>query len=150
MPLTLQVPPGFSEVPDSAFDAGNPVTAANMKALNAAVKFGVVRNEQFVADYKHGETVALPISPVDGYAYTRAELRYSWSLAYTGSASRDAAGVLQGGATSGAGHMLFVNFSVNQQTGLVSCMVAYHKDGGAQTNSNDGILTVITHAQRNR
>jgi hypothetical protein len=150
MPLSLQTQPGFTEVPDSAFDAGNPVTSANLKALNAGAKFAAVRNEQFVAEYKHGETVTLPVSPVDGYQYTREELRYSWSVKYTASASRDASGKLQGGPTGGPGHLLFMSFDVNQQTGLVSCVVAYHKDGGAQTNTNDGILTVITHAQRNR
>ena len=46
MSLTLSAQPGFTELPDSDFDAGNVASDTNMKALNAASKFGVVRNEQ--------------------------------------------------------------------------------------------------------
>lgn len=151
--LTLLSQPGFAEVPDSAFDAGNPATAANLKALNAAAKFAAVRDEEFWGYYKHGEAVQIPVSPADGYVYQREELRYTWSVYWTGAA----AGALNGsqatparGATGGAGHLLQMGFLIDQATGLVTCNVSYHKDGGAQTDTNDGILLVITHAKRQR
>lgn len=150
MPLLLTSQPGFTEIADATFDAGAPVTAATMKALNAGAKYAAVAVEFFAVDHKHGETVALPVSPIDGYAYSRSQLRYMWSPKYSASASRDAQGNLQGGATSGAGHLLFWLFDIDQATGLVSCAVAYHKDGGAQTNSNDGILSVMIVADRRR
>jgi len=43
-------------------------------------KFAAVRTEEFWGYYKNGETVALPVSPADGYAYAREELRYVWSI----------------------------------------------------------------------
>lgn len=152
--LILSSQPGFSEVPDSAFDAGNPATAANMKSLNAAAKFAAVRAEEFWGFYKHGETVVLPISAADGYAYAREELRYTWSIYWTGSApGTPLAGtqvVPTRGATGGPGHLLQMGFIVDQATGLVTCTVSYHKDGGAQTDTTDGILVVVTHGKRQR
>lgn len=153
MGLTLSESPGFAEVASNAFDAGQPATSAAMKALNSNAAFGAVRNEQFWGYYRHGEVVNLPVSPADGYAYSREELVYSWSWYWTGSAP----GPLQGtqaaptrGATSGAGLMLQAYAQIDQATGLVATEVGYYKEGGAQTNTNDGILLVIVHAQRNR
>ncbi len=152
--LTLTSQPGFSEVPDSAFDAGNAASAANLKALNAAAKFAAVRTEQFWGYYKHGETVKLPISPADGYQYSRDELRYSWSVWWTGAPPGSPLDGTQAtpsrGATGGPGHLLQTGFDISQATGLITCDVSYHKDGGAQTDTHDGILVVITHATRQR
>lgn len=154
MTLVLTSQPGFSEVPETSFDAGNPVTAANMKALNAATRFAAVRTEEFWGYYGHGETVQLPISPADGYAYERAELRYTWSVYWTGAPPGAALNGTQGapsrGATSGAGQMLQMGFSVDQAMGVVACDVSYYKDGWQQTDTHDGILTVMVHAKRQR
>ncbi len=152
--LVLSSQPGFTEIPDSAFDAGNAVTAANMKAMNAAAKFAAVRTEEFYGYYKHGETVQLPVSPADGYAYAREELRYTWSIYHSAGAP---GGALNGtptppsrGAPGGPGHLLVIAFDVNQLTGAVVCDVSYHKDGAAQTDTHDGILMIVTHAKRQR
>jgi len=152
--LTLTSQPGFTEIADTAFDAGNAVTAANMKAINADAKFAAVRTEEFWGYYKHGETVALPISPADGYAYERAELRYTWSIYWTGAPPGSALNGTQTppsrGATGGAGHLLQMGFDIVQTTGVIECTVSYHKDGGEQTDPHDGILMVVTHAKRSR
>jgi hypothetical protein len=152
--LILTSQPGFTEVPDSAFDAGNPVTAADMKAMNAAAKFAAVRNEQFWGFYKNGETVQLPVSPADGYTYAREELLYTWAIFWTGAPPGAA---LNGthetpsrGATGGAGQLLQMGFIVDQTTGVVTCDVSYYPTNGSQGDTNDGILLVITHAQRQR
>jgi hypothetical protein len=149
--LSLSAQPGFAEVPDAAFDAGGAASDTNLKALNAAAKFAAVRNEQFWGYYRHGEMVALPVSPADGYVYQREELRYSWSVYWTGAAS----GPLNGtqalpsrGSTSGQGTLLQMGFHVDQATGAVSCNVSYYKTG--QQDTNDGILLVVVHAQRQR
>lgn len=152
--LTLSSQPGFAEVPDSAFDAGNAASAANLKALNAAAKFAAVRTEEFWGFYKHGETVQLPVSPADGYVYARDELRYTWSIYWTGAPPGGALNGTQGtptrGSTSGGGHVLQMGFLVNQATGGVTCEVDYHVKDGAQTNTTDGILLVTVHAKRAR
>lgn len=150
--LLLSSQPGFVEVPDQSLDAGNPVSAALLKAMNAAAKFAAVRTEQFWGYYKHGETVALPVSPADGYAYAREELRYTWSLYWTGAAPGSALLGTQvapsRGATSGQGLMLQGGFSVHQATGVIECLVSYYKT--AQQDTQDGILMVMTHATRQR
>ncbi len=154
MSLALSESPGFAEIPSATFDDGNPVSAETAKALNANAAFAAVRNEQFWGFYKHGETVQLPASPADGYAYAREELLYSWSVYWTAGAP---AGALNGtqslpnrGATGGAGHLLQTGAFVNPVSGDVTIDTSYHKDGGSQGDTNDGILLVITHAQRNR
>ena len=151
MSLSLSSQPGFTDLEDSIFDAGNALSAANLKSLNADAKFAAVRNEQFWGFYRHGETVALPTSPADGYTYSRSELLYSWSIFWTAAAP----GALNGtqtppsrGATSGGGTLLEFGGYVDPSTGAVSCYSDYFST--RQTNTNDGILMVITHAQRDR
>ncbi len=148
--LVLTSQPGFTDVPDSSFDAGNPVTAANMKALNAAAKFAAVRNEEFWGYYKHGETVQLPVSPADWYAYAVEELLFIWAIFWTGAPPGSALNGTQTppsrGATGGSGNLLQMGFSVDQATGLVTCDISYYVQGGAQADTNDGILLVMTHA----
>ncbi len=154
MSLTLSSAPGFTEILDSAFDAGNPLTSANMKSLNDDAKFGAVRNEQFWGYYKNGETVILPVSPADGYQYSRSELIYSLQVYWTGAPPSSALAGTQvtpsRGATSGGGQLLQMGFDVDNGTGAVTCSVSYYATGGAQTDTTDGILKVTTIAQRSR
>ena len=151
MSLSLGTQPGFTEIADSTFDAGNAASDSALKAVNAAAKFGVVRNEQFYGYYANGETVALPVSPADGYVYSRSELRYSFGFYWTGGATGACNGTLTPparGATSGQGQMIQFGGNVDQATGAVATVVSYYKT--SQTDTNDGILLVITHAQRSR
>jgi hypothetical protein len=153
--LTLTSQPGFSEVPSSALDAGQPLTSANIKAINSDACFAAVRTEEFWGYYKHGETVVLPESPADGYEYAREELRYVideiyWTGAPPGSALGGTQNLPSRGATGGAGHLLQMGFHVDQATGAVTCDVSYHVEGGAQTDTHDGILRITTIAKRQR
>lgn len=151
MSLSLSAQPGFSDTPDANFNTGAALTSANLKSVNENAKFGAVRNEQFWGFYQNGETVALPVSPADGYTYARNELVYTWSIYWTGSAT----GALNGvqvdptrGSTSGGGTILQMGFEVEQATGVVSCNVSYYN--GTTNTTNDGILLVMVHAQRSR
>jgi hypothetical protein len=149
--LTLASQPGFTAISTSNFDAGNAASDADLKALNGDVQFAAVRNEQFTGFYQNGETVALPVSPADGYTYTRAELVYSWSFYWTGSCSGTANGTQTPpgrGAGTGKGTLLGTGAIVDSASGVVTTDVSYFD--GTQTNTHDGILYVITHAQRNR
>jgi hypothetical protein len=153
--LLLSAQPGFTEIADTTFDDGNPVTAATMKALNASAKFAAVRDEQFWGFYKHGETVVLPTSPADGYAYERAELTYDWSIVGTGTPGGGAYAGVQvlpagAGGNGGGGQLLSINAMVDEATGAVSTLIAYYITNGAQSNTHDGVLMVRTHAQRLR
>jgi hypothetical protein len=149
--LTLSAQPGFTEVLDTTFAAGNAASSSAMTALNDDAKFAAVRNEQFYGYYRNGETVVLPVSPADGYQYSQSELRYSHSWYWTGSATGPCAGTQTPpprGGTSGTGLLLQLGADVNQATGLVTTNVSYYKT--SEQDTNDGILLVVTHAQRNR
>ena len=151
MSLTLGTQPGFVEIADTSFAAGNAASSAVMTELNDDAKFAAVRNEQFYGYYRNGETVALPVSPADGYAYSQSELRYSHSWYWTGSATGPCNGTQTPpprGAATGPGQVLQLGADVNQANGLVSTVVSYYKT--AESDTNDGILLVITHAQRSR
>jgi hypothetical protein len=152
MSLTLSTQPGFTEVADSTFDVGNAVSDSALKAVNAASKFAAVRNEQFFGYYKHGETVVLPVSAADGYAYGRSELLYTWARYWTGPPASACGGTMTGptrGHTSAPGELLEYGDDINQASGLVSCQTDYWT-GSVQTVTNDGVLLVVTHAQRSR
>ena len=150
MSLTLPEQPGFTVIPSSTFDEPNPVTSTTAKALNADAQFAAVRTEEFVADYLDGETVPLPVSPADFYHYALNELRYIWGLRYNASAVREQGGAITLGAPGAAGWRLFESYYVDQSNALVHCDVAYYVQGGAQTNTHDGVLTVLTIAKRLR
>ena len=149
--LTLSASPGFTAIPPANFSAGNPATDVDLKALRSNAEFAAVRNEQVWGFYRNGETVALPVSPVDGYMYSRSECVYSWSIYSTGASPVDLAGThttpAPGGST-GSGEMLQMTALVDQASGAVSMGVGYFKS--SQANTADGILLVITHAQRMR
>lgn len=151
--LTLQAMPGFSEILAAALGYGLPLTSAVLKALNGAVKFAAVRTEYFYGYYCDGDTVGLPTSFIDGYQYAREELRYIWSLYYSGAAAQACGGTLWPPATgtSGApGQFLGGGYYIDQGTGTVSCVATYYKDSAQQTDERDGILMVHTIARRMR
>lgn len=151
MSLSLGSEPGFTDLPDSTFNTGNPITQTMLESMSSNAEFAAVRNEQFWGYYRNGETVELPTSPSDGYNYSRDELVYSWSIYWTGSAPNPLNGTQSppvGGATSGQGTLLQMQYNVNQSTGLVACTTSYYKT--SEQDTNDGILMVITHAQRSR
>jgi hypothetical protein len=151
MSLTLSAQPGFTEIPDATWNTGSSLSSSALKSMNADTKFAAVRNEQFWGYYRNGETVALPTSPADGYNYSQAELVYSWSL-YSSAPSLVALNGTHSApvpaANSGPGTLLGVQYNVNQATGLVGCIASYFN--GTQTNTTDGIIMVIVHAQRSR
>jgi hypothetical protein len=152
MSLTLSPSPTFVELPDETFDpCPNVPTAQQFQTLDTDSQFAVVRNEQFYGYYANGQTVVLPVSPADGYEYSREELFYEWSLYSSSSATGFSPGVPTPpttGAPSGQGQLLGVGMWVDQTTGLVTCITSYYKT--SQQVTSDGVLCVITHAQRSR
>ena len=151
MSLTLGEQPGFTAIPSSSLATTTPLTVELFAMLAAAAMFAAVRNEQFYGYYANGETVVLPVSDADGYQYSRDELLYSWALYWSGSATAALEGTQEEpvkGATTGQGQLLQAGGNVDQSTGLVTTWASYYKT--AQQDTNDGILLVITHAQRSR
>jgi hypothetical protein len=72
--LTFASIPGFFDLADAAIAAGQPLTDDSISKISHNSKFSAVRAEQFyMGFYTNGNVVATPVSPVDGYAYARAE-----------------------------------------------------------------------------
>ena len=155
--LTLATVPGFVDIPDTNLAADQPLTDYSLTKISNNAKFAAVRPEMLYGWYKNGETVLLPVSPVDGYHYSRAELEYevaAWC-------SRSPAG---GAATSGAttkparansndasGTLFLMDFWVEEKNeanpGLVHCEVHYWSDG-TESATNGGFVKVRTIATR--
>ena len=80
--LTFASIPGFFDLADTAIAAGQPLTDDSISKISHNAKFGVVRAEQlYMGFYTNGNVVPTPVSPVDGYAYSRNEVIYRPRLA---------------------------------------------------------------------
>lgn len=69
----------FSEIDLSTILFANPLPASKLSQVNKNSQQASLMPEFFApAHYADGDTVPLPTSPVDGYAYSRNELFYVW------------------------------------------------------------------------
>jgi hypothetical protein len=140
-------PPGFFDLDPANFAADQPVEDDDLTKLLAIAKFAAVRTEPiYMGWYKNGDTIPTPVSPVDGYAYSRAEC----NMIVSGFFSRPpAAGFVSGqaarptaGHNSGAGQVLWHEYDVDDSNGVVYSAVGYYVGGGAETDTNDGMVKV--------
>jgi len=153
--LTWSTIPGAVDLPDSALAADEPLTDYSLTKISNNAKFAAVRPETFYGWYRHGETVLLPTSPVDGYVYARQELEYeiaAWC-------SRSPAGVTNGtiikppmaSSNDAAGTLYWMEFWVEEKNeanpGLVQCKVSYW-DNGTEHPTTGGFVKVRTIATR--
>lgn len=120
----------FFEIPITNFVPGQPLTANTMTQLAQNVKEGAYAIEFFGPTSRvHGDTVALPTSPTDGYTYSRKELLYIWQWHDTGNP------IIR----------LFAMGASIDSSGLVNLMVWHCKEGGPPQTSNTGAsIDVIT------
>jgi len=140
--LTLQSSPGFTDVQDSALVANAYAYGFKLAQISDNAAFGMCGLEVFVGDYKHGDTVLLPVSATDGYVYQRSELLYVWTVLNSVSP--------QSGWISAVDSLWFTNWNVDQTTGVVFSEEWYRRSGNHAnpTKTNDGTLRVFTIAQR--
>ena len=134
--LTLSALPGLVDVPDSALNYGGVLLDSLLAKISQNAKFGCVRPEFFYGDFQDGDTVPQYVSPADGYVYSPQEQMYVWALRF----GYD----VNSGKPSAKGQLLLESTEVDQATGQVSILKAYYVQGGAQTNTHDGILAVWT------
>lgn len=136
--LILNTPPGFSDQPDSSLAAGQYALGSQLAKISGNAALGMCRLEFFQGIYGNGETVELPISPVDGYQYQNSECTFVWGIYSTGNAN---------GWITGPQALWYCFWNVDQETGLVSSTEWYNTVSSDGT-SNDGFLQVSTIAQR--
>jgi hypothetical protein len=153
--LTFASIPGFFDLADTAIGAGQPLTDDSISKISHNSKFGAVRAEQFyMGFYANGNVVATPVSPVDGYTYSRAECLYFLIHASTLS---PAAGFVPGQAlfppiapNAGAGSILaspyqmFIQPSTGTTPGQVTLQNYYSTSGAV----SEGLVAVYVLAQR--
>jgi hypothetical protein len=140
--LILNTQPGFSDQPDSTLAAGNYAIGNQMAKISGNAALGMVRLEFFQGVYTNGQTVNLPVSPVDGYQYQLSELLFSWAVYNTAD--------LNNGWISAANMALwYANWNVDPLTGKVTSEEWYRNNYASQF-SNDGHLQVFIIAQRQK
>jgi hypothetical protein len=140
--LILTHEPGFSDLADSNLAAGQQARGLDLIKISENGAFGMCRMEFFYGEYSNGQTVDLPVSPIDGYEYQRDELTYIWNVRSTVNPSS--------GWASGQEAIWIANWYVQQSTGVVFTEEWYswvHADH-PPIQSSDGILGVYTVAQR--
>jgi hypothetical protein len=155
--LTFATIPQPTDVPDADFAVGNPLLAQLLQQVNDNARTAAVRPEEiYLGWYKNGDSLPLPISPVDGYAYQRAEVRYkkaAWStqppINFTsGQKLRPALGPSQGLKID------WWYFDIDDLLGQVMCNVYYesanpgYPGGGASGLTGDGCIKVLAVCAR--
>ncbi len=142
MGLVIQTPPGFADLANSALVANNPAFAIDLAKIYTNAVFGKERVEVFQNHYKNGDTIPLPVSAQDGYAYSRNELTYIWAV--------ESSADLASGWMTGQDSLWYCGWLVDQTTGIVYCDEWYRRSGAHYdpVHTNDGVLRVFTIAQR--
>lgn len=142
MPLTLTEPPGFADLQNSSLLHDTPALGIYLAKISQNAAFGMVRPEVFAGLYKHGETVIIPTSAVDGYQYSLSECTFVWGIQSTLNQTS--------GWITGPDSLWYAAWDVDQATGNVECIEYYRRSGDNDqaAQSNDGLLQVWTICQR--
>ncbi len=147
--LQMSVQPTFSDLADSALAANNPLNDTAIRAVSRNAKFGAVRCESIYAGFfKHGDTVPPPISPVDFYAYSAAEILFDYEVFCSRAAG---VGFVSGQknpppiAFSQSGNPFWFTYDIDSSR-IVQLNIAY-ADGTSAVH--DGIVKVNAVGQRN-
>ncbi len=139
MSITLAQIPGLNDLPDSALASGTVLTDWALAKILENAKYGVVSQEFFYADASPGDVIVPPISPQDGYIYSRAEMFYVGSIRST----------LGPYGAQFPGQLLVLSTSTFPDGGVQN-LTAYYVQGGEQNNSYlDGTLGIWVMAKRN-
>ncbi len=154
--LTFASIPGFFDLADSTIVGGQPLTDDAIAKVSHNAKFAAVRHESiYMGFYRNGDVVGVPVSPVDGYAYTRAECLFFLIHASTLS---PAAGFVVGQASfpglasqAGSGtiiatpYQMFIESSTSTGTPGRITLSNYYSTSGAV---NEGTVAVYCLAMR--
>lgn len=150
--LTLGAAPTFNDISEDLLVAAQPLRQGAIQHISHNAKFGTVRKECiYEGFFKHGNTVPVSTSPIDGYVYSRAEITYKVMLFHTRQANGAFTPGQKGKPTvvfAQVANLYWWDFDIDDATGVVSCSVSYYKEGGAETITNHGIVKVYAICQR--
>lgn len=131
----------FTELDVGLFVPGEDLRASTLLAIKRNIDEAILSPEFFgPTDHADGDTIALPVSPVDGYTYTRDEITCVWSWSDTKNNSS--------GGWPGSGHSRLPLFlgAIDQATGAVALQVWRAPPGTApfdDTNTNARITVIV-------
>lgn len=137
----------FTDLTVDLLSSGNPVREDVLERVLQNTRYSICRTEFFShgatepidgnspGTLGNGSIVPLPISPIDGYHYSREELTYVW-------------GYQQTAHPTTAPRMYQWNCNVDQATGLVTSNIIRCPNGGAAVFSTDGNLVILVIARR--
>lgn len=155
--LTFSAVPGFFDLADSAIAGNQPLTDDSLQKISHNAKFAAVRCEIiYMGFYGSGDSVPVPVSPVDGYAYSRAECMF---IPVFASSRQPAPGFVPGQSVFptlsnvdlGSGSLVVVPYvvDVNDETGSVTCQV-FFTNGGAQSQGTVKVYAVCQRSSLNQ
>ncbi len=145
---------GITDIVDSqVLAATDVVTDDSLCKIAQNAQAAIVRIETIpMGFYKHGDTVGTPVSPVDGYPYSRNEIQYLFTWFST---RAPAQGFVSGQGTRpviAVGQptsFYWKTADIDDSTGNVSLQVSYFAQGvAAETISHDGIIKAVCVCQR--
>ena len=154
MPLIISTPPTFKDAPDACYASNIPLTTKRAVWLNRNAKYGAVRNECiYMGFFANGNVVPLPVSPVDGYTYSQAEVQYRARLTCPRPPSggftpgqKTRPGVAASSAPTG-GWVYYSYHNVDDASGLVNTITSYW-NGSHEAVTSDGVVKVYATCQR--
>jgi hypothetical protein len=154
----MRVPAGFIDIPDAALSAHQVITDDDLVKISENANFAVVRCEIiFMGFYKHGDEIAAPASPIDGYQYSLSEICFDWTIYSTRgtdsnifvSGQADAPGIGTGLSLQQDANLYYWVADINDSTGQVTLLVSTFAQGKkSEIVSNDGVLKVHAICQR--
>lgn len=155
--LTFSAIPGFFDLADSAIAGNQPLTDDSLQKISHNAKFAAVRCEIiYMGFYGSGDTVPVPVSPVDGYAYSRSECMF---IPVFASSRQPAPGFLAGQATfptlanadSYQGNLVAVPYEldIDDATGVITCNL-YGSTNGSQAQGTVKVYAVCQRSSLNQ
>jgi hypothetical protein len=124
----------FVDITTDLLSSGHAVREDVLERMVQNIRYAICRTEFFEGNYTHGAYVSLPVSPIDGYKYSREELTYVFGYSGTGPGSDP--------------RFYDWNANVDQGSGLVTSIIIRCPNGGAGVTTNDGHLEVTVIARR--
>lgn len=130
----------YASINESTIGTDKPITQDLIQHLNNNAKFSCVNSEViYLGEYINGQTVVLPVSPVDGYHYSSAECKFMHAWRWTANGTKYAQ--TPGNYEQAGPFTASINGS-----GVVSIAVTFATNGGEDMVSAPGFGRIAAFA----
>lgn len=146
--ITLASTPSFSDLADGTFYQDAPYKESTARGLAHNSKYAAVKSEIiYMGEFYTGQTVPQPVSPVDGFTYNYADVKFTYSWRWTTDGASQ--GIKQ--PVWDEGQFAGMSAAINPTTGAVSLQVSYIRGGGegtVTTHTSHGRIAVFACCSR--